>query len=663
MKKLFLAFMVLTAFVLASCGSKDMSYRNGDVSFSISGSEVGRYLAARDVNGSQDNTIEFAILAQIKGSKGYQAWQMGKAYYTPGTDSVVVETDAEAGDLPEQIQDHVESLRFPFKHIPANQTYTVMVDVFKKEDKPDPFPGAWRVSLSGEKSAVKVRAGSSTPVTLELYGTDIQPNNFALKVSYSKNNKTQSELVSLDEGFSDKYRFAKDDKNVWFSHAGREWHSLTGFKLVLDSSSHFSKGADFSLVQNDPTAATGDDLKFGKKVVAQASKGEIDLLPMCLVKEEGSDNGLYKTIELDFEGIVLYQDLRLCIGEVKENFGSFEIYEQQYKFAKDETASTADKGRFVMTIPLEDIFGEDPLEKGDSIAFPVVNLAVYAPDSLENAIPITNLAYQFQKADWEKLDSTARYENNTTVDVNAGNQSNGDIQSNDVFVFTANFIDGDEKYLQLYTDLGGNYASKNELMARLTIKYRVFPASDKVYVFHNSFASWTDNGETKKDYRKEMILDINDCFEKAGKWPATGRKITLSVGGTFHTLSSYDEPVLEQEEELKAELYDNIDYSGCSHDPYYHTLSNSSSNNSGNGSDLNQLKTGGDGTLGSIIFNNITEVHPVTKHKYRLQLYKSLGQVPANSNDQLLIIKDFSISADVQAGSSNPEGSAEDIGN
>lgn len=676
MKKLFLAFMVLSAFVLASCGSKDMSYRNGDVSFSISGSEVGRYLAARDVNGSQDNTIEFAILAQIKGSKGYQAWQMGKAYYTPGTDSVVVETDAEAGDLPEQIQTHVESLRFPFKHIPANQTYTVMVDVFKKEDKPDPFPGAWRVSLSGEKSAVKVRAGSSTPVTLELYGTDMQPNNFALKVSYSKNNKTQSELVSLDEDFRDKYKFAKDDKNIWFSHAGREWHSLTGFKLVLDSSSHFSKGADFSLVQNDPTAATEGDLKFGKKVVAQASKGEIDLLPMCLVKEEGSDNGLHKTIELDFEGIVLYQNLDLDIGVEKENFGSFEIYEQQYKFAKDETASTADKGRFVMTIPLEDIFGEDPLEKGDSIAFPVVNLAVYAPDSLSSAIPITNLAYQFQKAGWEKLDSTARYENNTTIDVNAGNQSYGDIQSNDVFVFTANFIDGDEKYLQLYTDLGGNYASKNELMARLTIKYRVFPASDKVYVFHNSFASWSeirvdvDTGDqmevTIKDYRKEMILDINDCFEKAGKWPATGRKITLSVGGTFHTLSSYDEPVLEQEEELKAELYDNIDYSGCTtegHNSYYHTLSNSSSNNSGNNGNFNELTIGEDGTLGSIIFNNITEVHPVSKHKYRLQLYKSLGQDPANSNDQLLIIKNFSISADVQAGSSNPEVSAEDIGN
>ena len=642
MKKLFLAFMVLSAFVLASCGSKDMSYKNGDVSFSISGSEVGRYLAARDVNGSQNNTIEFAILAQIKGSKGYQAWQMGKAYYTPGTDSVVVETDAEPGDLPEQIQNHVESLRFPFKHIPANQTYTVMVDVFKKEDKPDPFPGAWRVSLSGEKSAVKVRAGSSTPVTLELYGTDMQPNNFALKVSYSKNNKTQSELVSLDEGFFGKYKFAKDDNNIWFSHAGREWHSLTGFKLVLDSSSHFSKGADFSLVQNDPTAATEGDLKFGKKVVAQASKGEIDLLPMCLVKEEGSDNGLYKTIELDFEGIVLYQNLDLDIGVEKENFGYFSSYENNYKFVKDTQASDDSKVRFVMTIPLEDIFGEDPLEKGDSIAFVLSGLSIVTGENrivarhtyeYKEEYPYPKLAYKLQKNSAES-DPTKRYENNTTIYAQ---------QFDDSLVLASNFIDGDEKYLQIYIDLKPEvdnivFNSINELAASFSISYKVFPASDKVYIFHTNFDPYGDPVQ----YRVDMDIKLNSYLKASGRKPKQASTVTVPVGGTFYWVSTNSKAISGQDN-IYGNFIDNAGYveDGSTTESWYHILSGEISNG---------IKP--DGSIDAFAFDKITKPHEkqdgdeyFVDNDFGLQCYYRLGEDVYTSN--LLVIENFSIGASV----------------
>ncbi|MBO4532143.1 MAG: hypothetical protein J5726_00390 [Treponema sp.] len=641
MKKLFLAFIVLAAFVLASCGSKDMSYRNGDVSFSISGSEVGRYLAARNTDGSADDKIEFAILVQIKGSKGYYAWQMGKAYYTPESDSVEVPegvsnpvtTDGVMVDLPEEIQTHVESLIFPFKHIPANQTYNVAVDIFKKgtdsADAPHSFPDAWSVSLSGEKSEIRISAGSSTPVTVELEDADEEQNNFALKVSYEKNNQPQTELISLDQETLDKYKFSHDDEYVYFSHAGREWYTLTDFKLVLDSSSHFSKGAGFSFVKKN-VDATGAVQNSEKIVTAQSTNGEIELLSMSLGKEEGTDAGLYKTIELDFEGIVLYQYLNLYIGAEKENFGNFSAYEHNYNFVKDTQASDDSKLRFVMTIPLEEIFGEEPLAKGDSIAFLLNSLDITRSDNGES-VTSNQLAYQLQKSGWEQDNPTKRYASNTTIDVN---------NLSDSLVLASNFIEGDEKYLQIYVDLEKSFNSVNELNADFGINYKVFPASDKVYIFYTNYDLYSDP-ETPA-YRFDMNIKLNSYLKASGRRPVQGNKVTVPVGGTFYWVGNFSKTIPE-DGHVYGNFIDNAGYKdeGSTEVKWYHNLS---------GEMNNEIKT--DGSIDDFIFDKIMKPHEkedndeyFVDNDFSLQCYYRLGDEDFTSN--LFIIENFSIGASV----------------
>ena len=641
MKKLFLAFMLLTGFVLASCGTNDAAGKSGDVSFSISGNEIGRYLAARNSDDTENDKIEFAVLAQIKGSKGYHAWQMGKAYYTPSADSTVVQEGSTnpntsvAGmyDLPDEIKKHVQSLEFSFKDLPLRQAYTVMVDVFKKVDGRTSdisfFSDAWNISLSGETSDIGVKAGNSTPVTVELFNADMDQNNFDFKVSYKKNNQTQTELIPLDYDSLSKYKFSKDEKNIYFSHAGRgQWYAISDLKLVIDSSSHFSKGASFSLVQIDYADPTVAGQAPKKKVVAQASKGEIDLLPMCLVKEEGSDGGLYKTIELDFEGIVLYQNLHLYIGEEKENFGSFSSYENNYKFVKDTQASDEAKNRFVMTIPLEDIFGEEPLEKGDSIAFLLNNLTITRSNN-GGRVTSNKLAYQLQKAGWEQDDPTKRYADNTTIDISA---------LSDPLVLASNFINGDEKYLQIYVDLEKSYNNVNELDATFGIDYKVFPASDKVYIFHTNFDSYGDH-----TYRFDMNIKLNSYLKASGRKPIQASTVTVPVGGTFYWVSNYGKSIPEEGYYVYGNFIDNAGYVeyGSTTESWYHILSGEMSNG---------IKP--DGSIDAFAFEKITKPHEkqggdkyFVDNDFGLQCYYRLNEEDSTSN--LFIIENFSIGASV----------------
>ncbi len=673
MKKILFAFMMLLGFVLISCGSNDLSKKSGDITFSIPTAEIGRYFeASRDAASTDGETFQFAVIAQIKGSKGYYSYQKGAADYTPGT-TVVAEgstSSTSTGSYNEfynSMKEHVEDLEFSFKELPADQYYSLFFDILIKEPSyGDPASSDyWNHLLTGKEEEISVEPDNTRNVDLQLENvTDLEKSNFNLKVVYNKDQSQETEYIPIDSQSLLRYHFSQDEQdNFFFSHAGREWYTLSELKLVIAPECHFTNETVMRLLKNeDYSEPEGTSLE--DTILAESTKGEIDLMALYSDKD-AEDSSFECLIQLDFYGLSLMEYLWLEIPSEQNNFGAFyNGGEHEYKFVKDEEVSEASKdgsNRFVMTIPLEDILGSDPLEPGDSIAFPLVNLNIYKPDDYGNKIALNNLSYQFQKAGWEELNSTDLYINNVTVGFNKDNVYG------DIFVLAANFIEGDEKYLQLYTDLDKEFKDVDELVSNFTIKYKVFPASDKVYVFHNSFASWSeirvdvDTGdqmeETIKDYRKEMALDINGCFEKAGKWPATGSTITLSIGGSFSTLSESDSPVVEKETALHAELYDNIDYAGCSHGAYYHTLSNSSTSN--NNSNFNNLITEEDGSLGSIIFDKITDVHPVTDHKYRLQLFKSMGD---DNDGSLLIIKDFSISVAVQGGSSSPDGSIEDIG-
>ncbi len=669
MKKLFLTLMVVAGFVLASCAGNGLSNKNGDVSFSISADEIGRYIAAsREGDASGPEPIVFEVVAQIKGSKGYYAWIRKQAVYTPQIQAIVQEgvnntndagTNPSQDEIPKDVLSQFEKdLVFNFKSIPAKQTYKVMIDILIKDESVDAFssedsegPDYWAVCYSGSQEDVSVVAGITNPVTVELDKVETgyyAPGNFAIKVTYNKNGKDVTEEVPFG---SSKYSFSKDkDNKFWFAHSGREWYSVSALKLVFAEDSHFIDGSKFRIIANK-----SDDFGvIAKTNVAESQNGEIDLTSVVTsfeVKEPG-----YFDPKIEFESFIkddtslfFMQNYEFNYSSSKNNFGSYST-DYNSKFVRDTSITEHD--RFRLTIPLTDILGTDPLEKGDTVVFMLNGLSVN-----NNGRPVSTptVAYQLQKEGWESLTPQAKDANNTTIKFS---KIVGDK------VCAANFVNGDEQYFQLYIDADDEDLDEDvtELNGSVYMSYKIFPASEKVFVFHKAYEEWTQEGQIVNDYRKEMIFDLNSYFEELGKWPAKNSKITINVGGTFKTLANDTDEEIVREASLNSELDDNIDYMNCGvngHNQYYHPLSNSSSESGENTSNFNSLHLSGDGTLGNIIFDKISQPHKINgAHKYCLQMYKSYGD---SSDDSLLIIKGFSISVSVEGGSGSPDVTIVDI--
>lgn len=674
MKKLFLTIMIAAGFVLASCGTNDLANKSSDVSFSISASEVGRYIASREGETSGAEPIVFEVVAQIKGSKGYYAWIRKQAVYTPKTQGIIAEgQDGQSsqlplvyeGGIPADVKANFEQdLVFNFKGIPAKQTYKVMIDILTKDPAADAHSGAntegpeyWAVCFSGTQEDVSVIPGASNPVTVELEEFETNPDvpgDFAIKVTYTKDNKSVTEEVPFTDIIrSAKYSFARDNNNkYWFCHAGREWYEVSAMKLVFAQDSHFIDGSKFRIVGTGTDVDTNGNVTVTRTTLKEAQSGELDLIQFYSeTDKEDLKSGCYIEFESFIKNntsILFNERFEFNISSSKNNFGNYNT-DYNSKFVKD--TSIEDHDRFRLTIPLTDILGTDPLEKGDTVVFMLSSLNIYGLRNTDNL----EIAYQLQKEGWESLTPEAKDADNTTINYSeiAGDK-----------VCAANFIDGDEKYFQLYLDADDEDFSDDvtELNGSVSMSYKIFPASEKVYVFHKACASWTESGSTVKDHRKEMIYKLNNYFENLGKWPALNSKISINISGTFMTLANDTEEAVVREAPLKAELFDNLKFGNdnvaCGidgHNTYYHTLSNSSAS----GNTFNSLVLSENGTLGSIIFAETSQPHNTTEpHDYRLQLYKSGGN---NSDNDLLIIKNFSISVAVEGGSNSPDVTAVDV--
>ena len=391
MKKIFLTLMIAVGFVLASCAGNGLSNKSGEVSFSVSANEIGRYIAAsREGETTGEDPIVFEIVAQIKGSKGYYAWIRKQAVYTPQTQAVAEEgasgsdaanpnpnPDPYGSEIPQDVLSQFEQdIIFNFKRIPAKQTYKVMVDILIKDESVDAFssedsegPDYWAVCYSGSQEDVSVVAGITNPVTVELDKVETgyyAPGNFAIKVTYNKNGKDVTEEVPFG---SSKYSFSKDkDNKFWFAHSGREWYSVSALKLVFAEDSHFIDGSKFRIIANK----SDDSGVTAKTNVAESQNGEIDLTSVVTsfeVKEPG-----YFDPKIEFESFIkddtslfFMQNYEFNYSSSKNNFGSYYSDSTNYIFVKD--TSIEDKKRFRLTIPLTDILGNDPLEKGDTLVF------------------------------------------------------------------------------------------------------------------------------------------------------------------------------------------------------------------------------------------------------------------------------------------------------
>ena len=652
MKKLFLTIMVVAGFVLASCSGNGLSNKSGDVSFSISADEVGRYIAASRESGATDSeSIVFEIVAQIQGSTDYYAWIRKQAVYTPNNQHV---TTVYGGEIPDDVKANFEKeLVFNFKNIPAKQTYKVMIDILIKDNSlrlndvtTTEDTVYWKTCFSGTQENISVIPGASKPVTVELEHMDPDvPNDFEIQITYNKNGTEQTEILPAFIRYDDeKYKFGKnvaasgnEEVKVWFSKAGSVWYEITGLKLMFNDDTHFFKNKSFILYETDYSSADSGEEIPEKTKLAESSSGMIDLLPLYTSQGKGDD---YQSLSIEwkFEDLNLRNYCLVPFSNTWSNFDSFnndstDLYsDNTYKFTKDE--SVTEHNRYRLTIPLEKILGTTELKKGDSIAFITQNISIIGSDgntvTFENEI--MKLGYQLQKNGWESLTPAQKDSNNITIDFN---------KLEHTLILATNFIDGDEKYLQLYVDLDSGL-SDFDLTTRVSISYRVFPAEDKVYILHSTLDSVDRTGIAT--YRMEMNVKLNESLKKIGRKPAEGNTLNVAIGGNVSQLTSQSKE-LPVNHSFTSEFYDNAGYKESEDGPvsWYHPLSNTQTEGVVNRIQ-NAVKE--DGSLDSFIFGSIKAPHVkqdsdeyFTDNDFRFQCYTTY----ASSERFLYIIENFSI--------------------
>ena len=166
MKKLFGIVSLFFCVFLASCGFNNLSGKTGSLEFSIPESAIiklGSQYSARSIDADLEDT-EFVFLVQVKGSKNYYACQQSYLGYTKdkleeifeemrenknsqsddtrpasGNDAADYNNEEFSEEFKYLFREKIGDVKFEFKNLPVNQTYTVMFDLLVKPMPDDSY--------------------------------------------------------------------------------------------------------------------------------------------------------------------------------------------------------------------------------------------------------------------------------------------------------------------------------------------------------------------------------------------------------------------------------------------------------------------------------------------------------------------------------------------
>ncbi|MCR4899692.1 MAG: hypothetical protein K5907_02635 [Treponema sp.] len=619
MKKFFGVLLLSVGFILASCGLNDFSGSNGELSFSISNDDLGK-IAARNATGDSAQA-ELTLIVQIQGSKGLYDRQIKKTV-------IAVDPNAERYEQsqvmdPYEIGKHhyiaiktrgtdAEKLSFSFSSLPVKQKYNIMLDVIVNDQRVTEGHNNPYHCYTGVVNEVEVKAKESTAVQIRLT-KDFE--EVAFKVNYSDG---ETEIIPFSEFMEPKYVVSVSENKLYIGKIGGTGKSVNSVKVVYSENSNFKAKGSFSLDYD--RSQNGQDHPYLKSV-----NGEVDITQALLeANDYRSFNFVGKIADVEYKDYFY-----LPISKGKDSF----IQSHQYNlvFKKEPIGEGGNQigYRFRATIPWSDLLKGRSYKQGDTIVF-IMEGEPYHPlfDKTEA------FQFKFQKSGWEQLSV-----NEVDLGVNYMKipKENGKIIK--PLVFPANFVNGDEKYLQIFFDTNMEFGkpADSEQIVVCQFYTRVFDKEEKVYAFYNNYSS--DMG------RYEMNIPLNDTI---GNYDFTGKTLKVKVGGTLE-LTPYDSlnntVSLPGSIPLHTEFYDNSSASNCTitsgHSSHYHPLSNDD-----NGNEKDLTVTPG-GTINTFKMVNLSEpcVTPdpndeSTNHDYRFQCYSALnGDIP----DAILYVKGYSL--------------------
>lgn len=650
MKKILLTLFLIVSCVFVSCSFNETSIKKGELSFSVPVEQLAN-IAARDVgNGKLNPRMDFLVIAQIKGSKGY---------YEKQIQSVTVAY----ADFEKDIQNYPEGknatplytsdVAFSFENLSAKQTYTVMVDIAVAAI--DMSENSTEVNYShtytGIQNDVKVVAGNTKAVAVDLKerNSNEKDYNFCYKITY----KTSAGAVkTVDTPYGDIYfdeysgetpavSFTRKSGQIYYSAKSGESGIVTSMKLAFAQNYNLANCVEAYVYNYD---GMGNE----KPLIGKLNNGELELINE--IKKAGSSFSPAVQMKLDNYLFYLeYYNFNMPAAVVSNTY-TFNLISDQFKEA--EETLPANPNRYNIAIPLSDIMGGETVEAGKTLVFVITGLEYNGNiEDIQQHTYIEEINYRFSDIDYtdEHYNPEERYKDLTTVKV----YKEGWIESYpDPIIITGNMLNGNERYLNLYfyhdsyIDKGISYVGQ--------IQYVSFAPEERVYAFNSSF---DDSNPDNPSYRHEIIVPLRVGNELSGQ-PIENDTLAVSISGNLEYMAlgndNFGNGIYLQSEFYDRDLNKKI---------YYHALSQITWTN-GEGElvdneDNYKADYDDDGKIPTFIYAHIAE--PITEtNDFRFQCYNEVGAMEIDNNgepkiipvpiDRVLYIRNFGISTELISG-------------
>ena len=697
MKKLFGIVSLFFCVFLASCGFNNLSGKTGSLEFSIPESAIiklGSQYSARSIDADLEDT-EFVFLVQVKGSKNYYACQQSSLGYTkekleeifeemhenknPQSDDTRPASGSNAADYNNEefseelkylFREKIGDVKFEFKNLPVNQTYTVMFDLLVKPMPDDSYDYSAFISemdpqarllyslmnniaepfFTGITEDVVVEEGVITPVIVKAKA--MQEDNPYVDVKIDFEGNSQSILLSNEKEYENDEDFEIQKKSGALYYQDKKIKDISyvlkdGFNLA-DSPIKYTlyymgytvsvSGGNYNYVGDNLISAR--DLKFKNNTCSiKDLLLSLDIFESteCFVKMSVGDF----FVTYMSPRIAMYYDPNSIInsGETFDEEVSGEISISSNKLSFEKHSKTTDAVRYMTTIPISSILGDKHLAEGDTVVF-TLKTTDEQKDDIFYRYSVDRFYYQLQIDDWENFDDTELFKNNNCINFDINDTGKY------TFVMPLNLIEDPENYrnLQLFFDCPKG-TDVESIDLNCMIQYHIFPESMAAYAF-----------AVQTDWNNGIRYEINVPLRLYGSDTPLDLQekdhVYVILGGDIYKYSSGMPSPLPAGTLFTTELYDNAFYDGGS----FHALSVDSIPdpfgepgdyipNTGNIKTLAIDENGYFEDSGIFVYAEIAAPHVDSSDPYFVNNFKFQCHTPCENPDEFIVILGYSFTA------------------
>ncbi len=624
-------------------------------------------ITQQDIHSTEgsDNTMQYTYLVQVSSISD-------NAYYAAQVKTVNEEELKEAQT-------------FTFENLSSGKNYKAMVDIYSQSIYEGQtghslltYAGDEKIQSFGDTNSIEVTA---EPTSVYSY------SNFYLFLTCEENVPYGKEVESA-EGFSVLFAKCKDESKTseeykyycrqkksadeeipqfgFTDENPDDWTEIKDFYFGLKEDSHYRKFTFVQPIKNDNEEETIDIVFDDNNLfkVTDYLEGNNFIFNYPLSATLTFDDG--STFEASLvTPQVTFSDITFAKKQEGEAFtetdsGEITIEESKLSFTHWNDQENSSTIRYMTTVPLDDILNGKHLSDDDTVVFVLsitgmIDRGDIISDIIGNYVEKNQFYYQLQEDNWETIyidDDEGLFKNNNCINYDA--RPKGDY----TFVMPLNLIQDAEDYrnLQLFFDCAKSNIDDEKLEFDCSIKYTIFPAVEKAFVFGvgKNWDKITDEEDpnydpTKPDYRYEVNIPLRDLYGN----PLNLKKddtVKVYLQGKVRSYTTAFE-TLDRSTTFTAELYDNAEYEGSN----FHALSiDKLDEGTTNPDNRKQLTMGSDGGLaysGEFVFSPIAEPYvsktdPDFKNDFRFQCH-----TPCENPGVLIVVTDYFFTNQIISGS------------